>query len=165
MFLIRMAFWLSVVILLLPAGTDEQTNGSEQSPRAVASAGQTINAAVSAVGDIAGLCDRQPQVCRTGSAAWQMFQAKALYGVGLLYDWANGADEAPDAVPPETDRSAGLDARREMPIVLADNADTVHTGTAAPQHRKPSKGPRSRNTLRIDDLIPVWRGPVGHKRA
>jgi len=63
-FLIRAAFWFSLVLLALPLGTG--SNGSDQP-----SVGplQALAAAREAVGDIAGICERKPDVCVTGKSA------------------------------------------------------------------------------------------------
>ncbi|TIW99031.1 DUF5330 domain-containing protein [Mesorhizobium sp.] len=64
-FLIRMAFWFSLVLLALPlnVGSDE--------------AGQALFAAREAVGDIAGICERKPDVCETGKSAMHTIGVRA----------------------------------------------------------------------------------------
>lgn len=170
MYIIRTAFWLSVVILLLPADPNVEENSAEQAQNEQVSATQTLGAALSAAGDIAGLCARQPEVCETGSAAWQTFQSKARYGVELLYDWASGSDPAKD---PENNlegvqTNARLDAHALQSIVVADNTAPVHTGSTDTQRNAPAggkKNPKSQNTLKIEDLIPRWIGPGESTRA
>jgi hypothetical protein len=77
-FLLRAAFWLSLVILLLPADTDS----GDQAPRVTAL--ETLSAAQAAVSDISQFCDRNPDVCVTGGNAFQVFSEKVRYGVKLL---------------------------------------------------------------------------------
>ena len=60
-FLLRMAFWLGLVLLLLPISTSE--DGSRQ-----IGAWQALSAAQSALSDLSGFCDRQPQACAVGGA-------------------------------------------------------------------------------------------------
>jgi hypothetical protein len=85
MFLIRAAFWLSLVVLLLPA--DPQSG--DQAPRV--SAVEALVAARTAVADLATFCDRNGDVCATGSSAFQLFAVKVRYGVHLLQDYFDRA--------------------------------------------------------------------------
>src|ERR1019366_8044026 len=62
-FLLRMAFWLSVVCVLLPSGT------KSTSPEAHIDATQAVTLASAAVSDARGFCDRQPDACVTGHKA------------------------------------------------------------------------------------------------
>ncbi len=89
MFLIRAAFWLSVAILFIPA--NPQTG---EAPRVT-----VVNALLAAkvtIGDLSGFCDRNPDVCVTGSAAFDLFAQKAENGVRMLYDYLN-EPKKPDA--------------------------------------------------------------------
>ncbi len=71
-FLIRMAFWFSLVLLALPlnVGSDEK---GHQSVGPI----QALFAAREAVGDIAGICERKPDVCETGKSAMHTITARA----------------------------------------------------------------------------------------
>ncbi len=165
MYIIRTAFWLSVVIMLLPADTDTPESQVEQSQNEQLSATETIGAALSAAGDIAGLCARQPEVCETGSAAWHTFQSKARYGVELIYDWANG-EEAGDEAGEQTNAHYNTDLPHA--IVVAENTAPVHTGSTDQPRITPAGGKKdekSQNTLKIEDLIPQWNGPGANTRA
>ncbi len=93
MFLIRAAFWLSLVVFLLPA--DPQTG--EQAPRVTAM--QALVAAQSTVADLSGFCDRNADVCTTGGDVFQVFTDKVRYGVHLLKDYL---DPAPTAASSDT---------------------------------------------------------------
>ncbi|BCP52779.1 hypothetical protein K32_13960 [Kaistia sp. 32K] len=84
MFLIRAAFWFSVVVLLIPG----DPNSGTDAPRVGAI--DALVAAQGAVSDLAGMCERQPDVCSSGGAALAAFGAKARYGVGLLYNAVDG---------------------------------------------------------------------------
>ena len=87
-FLLRTAFWLSVVVLLLPA--------SPSSPGASGpSAAEEMLAANAAVTDMRHFCSRQPDACAVGSQALNQFGHKAQTGAKLLYDFLTeklGAD-------------------------------------------------------------------------
>lgn len=91
MFLLRAAFWLSVVILLLPA--DEQSG--EDAPRVTAFA--AIAAVGATVSDLSQFCTRQPDVCATGGAAFQVFAEKMIGAAEQLFDrFGGGTGEAGD---------------------------------------------------------------------
>ena len=92
-FLIRAAFWLSLVIMLLPA--DSETG--DKAPRV--SAFETISAAGAAVSDISQFCNRNPDVCVTGGSAFQVFGEKVRYGVKLVYGYFG--DKKPAEEPAE----------------------------------------------------------------
>jgi hypothetical protein len=89
MFLIRAAFWFSVVVLLIPG----DPNSGSKAPRV--SAIDAILAAQGAVSDLAGMCERQPEVCSNGGAALAAFGAKARYSASLFYSVFEGSEPAP----------------------------------------------------------------------
>ena len=60
-FLLRMAFWLTIVCVLLP-GTGEKT----QSPEAKIDAVQAMTFAGAAVSDMRGFCERNAEACVVG---------------------------------------------------------------------------------------------------
>ena len=103
MFLIRAAFWLSVVVMLIPA--DPQTG--VEAPRVGAI--EAIVAARTAVADISAFCDRNPAACRTGGSAFRVFAAKARYGARLLTDNFGADDPAREAVAAAPDDGAWRD--------------------------------------------------------
>lgn len=95
MFLVRSAFWLTLVILLIPA--DPETGDA---PRVtVANAVMAVQATVA---DLSGFCGRNPDVCATGSAAAQIVAEKTGDGIDLILRTISG-----DAVEPTEER--GID--------------------------------------------------------
>ena len=60
--LVRMAFWLSVVIALLPMPSSQQETSASQ-----VGAIDALSAASAAVSDIRQFCVRQPGACAAGS--------------------------------------------------------------------------------------------------
>ena len=93
MFLIRAAFWLSLVVLLLPA--DPRTGEAPPSVSAI----EALAAARTAVADISAFCDRNGEVCATGSTAFQVFAHKVRYGVHILRDYFDDVPEdGPDTL-------------------------------------------------------------------
>lgn len=83
MFLLRTAFWLSMVVVLLPG--DPETG--EDAPRV--SAFQALSAAQLAAHDLSNFCVRNPDVCETGGAAFSVFADKVRYSARQLYGYFN----------------------------------------------------------------------------
>jgi len=82
-FLIKAAFWLTIVVLFLPAGAGKDREAS----RAQVSPIEALGAAQAAVEDASGFCSRQPDACQVGSQAFQTFGEKAQNGAKLLYEF------------------------------------------------------------------------------
>ncbi len=77
-FLIRMTFWFSLVLLFLPLDTGAGRNEPAVGPI------QALLAAREAVGDIAGICDRKPEVCEVGASAFHTIAGRAREGTRLV---------------------------------------------------------------------------------
>jgi Family of unknown function (DUF5330) len=88
MLIIRAAFWLSVVVLLIPGSP--QTD--DQAPRVTVF--EAVTAASAAVTDMTGFCGRNPDVCTTGGAAFRVFADKVRNGTHMLYDFFGKHDTA-----------------------------------------------------------------------
>ena len=106
-----------------------------------------LEVATNTFSDLASFCARQPSVCETAGFVAHKLELKAKYGVRLIYDWANEAS-TPSAVQPE----------------IANGSDPIETGSMklASAKRLPQN---SQSTLRLNDLIPVWRGPASAKTS
>ncbi len=63
-FLLRMAFWLGLVLVLLPT---DKSSDSDKGPQIGAS--EAISAATAAVSDMSQFCTRQPAACEVGGQA------------------------------------------------------------------------------------------------
>jgi hypothetical protein len=87
MFLLRSAFWLTIVILLIPADPD-----TGEAPRVTLV--NAVSAVRATVADFSGFCDRNPDVCLTGSAAIQLVGEKAEDGIELIYHYLGGTGES-----------------------------------------------------------------------
>jgi hypothetical protein len=83
-FLLRMAFWLGLVVLLLPTGHSSSDSGATEP-----SAAEAVSAAGAAVADIRQFCDRRPEACTVGAQAAAAFGHKARAGAKMLYDFLN----------------------------------------------------------------------------
>ena len=80
MFLIRTAFWLGIIILLLPTDSKQQ--------------GEVYGTAQAAVKDVTGFCDRNPDACAKGMDVFQMFVQKAEFGFEMLMGFVENKDVA-----------------------------------------------------------------------
>lgn len=78
-FLIRGAFWFSLVLLALPLG-----GGNDETPSVGAL--QALIAAREAVGDVAGICERKPEVCETGRHAMHTIGVRAREGARIAFE-------------------------------------------------------------------------------
>lgn len=79
-FLLRMAFWLGLVLVLLPR---DATPESDKLPQVGAS--QAISAATAAVSDMTQFCTRQPAACEVGGQAAAVIGHRAQDGARKLY--------------------------------------------------------------------------------
>jgi hypothetical protein len=79
-FLLRMAFWLGLVLVLLPR---EKTPESEKLPQIGAS--EAVSAATAAVSDVGQFCKRQPAACEVGGQAATVIGQRAQDGARKLY--------------------------------------------------------------------------------
>jgi uncharacterized protein DUF5330 len=80
-FLLRMAFWLCVVCVLLPSG------GKSTAPDANIDATQAVTLASAAVSDVRGFCERQPDACVVGGKVAVAIGHKAEAGARTIYDF------------------------------------------------------------------------------
>jgi hypothetical protein len=88
MFLIRSAFWLTLVLLILPVNWEEA--GIAEGPGTF----ETLAAVQTVFADVRGFCDRNAQACLTGAATVDVLRQKAVYSAGLVQGWlASPQDE------------------------------------------------------------------------
>jgi hypothetical protein len=77
-FLLRMAFWIGLVCVLLPGGSDK--------PAVKIDTASAVTAAGAAVTDMRGFCERQPQACEVGGQVAVAIGHKAEAGARTLYE-------------------------------------------------------------------------------
>src|SRR5689334_4601145 len=89
-FLIKAAFWLSIVVLLLPSG-EKRENAAQAGAAATTqvSATEAVSAASAAMSDMRHFCSRQPDACAVGSQAAVALGQKAQAGAKMLYEFLN----------------------------------------------------------------------------
>jgi hypothetical protein len=75
-----MAFWLGLVLVLLPR---EKTPESEKLPQVGTS--EAVSAATAAVSDMSQFCKRQPAACEVGGQAATVIGQRAQEGARKLY--------------------------------------------------------------------------------
>ncbi|ESW83176.1 DUF5330 domain-containing protein [Mesorhizobium sp. M0751] len=92
-FLIRAAFWFSLVLLALPLGV-----GADDAGRESVGPLQALFAAREAVGDIAGICERKPDVCETGKSAMHTITARARETAKIAAAMLDDKAAEPDTV-------------------------------------------------------------------
>jgi hypothetical protein len=80
-FLLRVTFWLSIVLVLLPSADYQR---KDQGPRI--GAAEAVSAATAAVSDMSGFCTRQPEACEVGGQAAVAFGQRAQAGARYLFD-------------------------------------------------------------------------------
>lgn len=116
-FLLRAAFWLSLVILLIPADPAETPPAGQA--RTVSTL-EAIGAAHSTFEDLKGFCDRNAVACETGKAALDGFGAKARTGVRWVYEQLDGKERATTgSTLPATRTTRGFDVPLPAPRPLS----------------------------------------------
>jgi len=85
-FLVKTAFWLAIVLILLPTGGAK--DGEIRTEQQV-SASEAVSDASAAVSDMRGFCARQPDACTVGSQIAVALGHKAQAGAKMLYELLN----------------------------------------------------------------------------
>ena len=136
-FLLRAAFWVSLVLILIPTG------GSKTAPKEpTIGAAEAASAASAAVADLSHFCKRQPDACAVGSQAATVLVHKAQAGATMLYQYF-------------TERGAVGDNAVVTGSIGGKGAKIV---PAAWSHH-------SQDTLTAADRQPAWQAPVTRKDA
>ncbi len=82
-FLLRLGFWLTVILVCLPSG------GSQTPSKVNISAGDAITAAAAAMSDVKQFCGRQSDACVVGSQVAAALGQRAQAGAKMLYEFLN----------------------------------------------------------------------------
>jgi hypothetical protein len=131
MFLIRLAFWLGLVVLLLP--TDERQQA------------KLYGTAVSTVERVTTFCDRNAQLCSASVDFWATFLRKAEFGARIVGDLISSGGRKDGPMPAVNVVPAPAPA--PVPAELRQRSQ--------PRLHAPAQG-----TLTPTDLSPAWRGNV-----
>ncbi|HEV3396255.1 MAG TPA: DUF5330 domain-containing protein [Xanthobacteraceae bacterium] len=81
-FLLKLAFWLTIVVLLMPSERAQQG-----APPPQIATGDAVSATGAVVSDMRQFCVRQPDACAVGSQALVEFGYKAQAGAKMLYEF------------------------------------------------------------------------------
>ena len=140
-FLLRMAFWLGVVLVLLPTGAAQRSPSTSE-----INASEAISAASATVGDMRGFCPRQPEACTVGSQVATAIGYKAQAGAKMLYDVLS------EAMAP-----------RETGSVSRHTVAGTSPATKACVGANPGRAYFAEH-LTPADLAPSWRGTAAAQR-
>jgi hypothetical protein len=141
-FLLRLAFWLGLVLVLLPR---DKTPDSEKLPQI--SVSDAVQAATAAVSDMSQFCKRQPAACEVGGQAATVIGARAQDGARKVYQSI-------------TDKKAPEGAKDNVKDNTKDKKAPDHTGSIglADAGEPAAAEIAPRDTLSADDLAVEWRG-------
>jgi Family of unknown function (DUF5330) len=142
-FLLRLVFWLGLVLVLLPR---DKTPDAEKLPQI--SVSDAVQAATAAVTDMGQFCKRQPAACEVGGQAATVIGVRAQDGARKVYQSitdkkpAEAAKDNPAKDSPKDKKAPDHTGS----IGVADNAEPAAIDSAP------------RDTLSADDLAVEWRG-------
>jgi hypothetical protein len=130
---VKAAFWIVVILLLMPSNAQERYDLYSTAQRTIA--------------DIAGFCYRNPDVCERTSAAAQ----------GIVQKLKNTASTIEDML-----RETGIGAERQPLRPRQDEREYYNRERHGALRGPTSVGSTSSlsaDTLTPEDLRPAWRGP------
>ena len=128
-FLLRMAFWLGVVCVLLPSST------KSTSPDAQINATEAVTLASAAVSDVRGFCERQPDACVTGGKVATALGHKTEAGARTLYEFITKLREKSASA-----EKAGTKGGSEGTLTSTDMAPAWHAPVPLPPRRDARDG-------------------------
>ncbi len=135
-FLLRMAFWLGVVCLLLPSGGSKST-----SPDTQVNAREAVTLASAAVSDARGFCDRQPLACQVGSKVAVALGHKVEAGARTLYEFITASLSGKSASPDNK-------IAKMLPVSAPGDGTLTATDLQAPWHAPVPLPPRREPRIR-----------------
>jgi hypothetical protein len=155
-FLLRLTFWLGLVLVLLPR---DKTPESDKLPQVGAS--EAVQAATAAMSDMSQFCKRQPAACEVGGQAATVIGQRAADGARKVYGIITDKVEKSDKTdkPDQADKPHKLD--KKTPGDRSDRKAPDHTGSIGDvaDAEQVSVVEAPRDTLTADDLAVEWRPP------
>ncbi|MGJ4891146.1 DUF5330 domain-containing protein [Bradyrhizobium sp. HKCCYLR20261] len=146
-FLLRMAFWLGLVLVLLPR---EKSPDTDKLPQI--NAHEAVQAATAAVSDMSQFCKRQPQACEVGGQAATVIGHRAQEGARKIYQIITDK--------PETTEKPGDKFIGPVKPASLDKRGNDHTGSIdAPVAEEVPSNEAPADTLSSDDLTAEWQLP------
>ena len=128
---VKAAFWIVVILLLMPTNAQERYDLYSTAQRTIA--------------DISGFCYRNPDVCERTSAAAQGIVEKLKNTASTIEDMLRETGIGADRQPQRRDEREYYDRQRHG--ALRSPASVGSTSSL------------SADTLTPEDLRPAWRGP------
>jgi hypothetical protein len=138
-FLLRITFWLGLVLVLLPR---DKTPESDKLPQI--GAADAVQAATAAVSDMTQFCKRQPAACEVGGQAATIIGQRAQDGAKKIYQIIN--DKKEQITNEKNDKPDKKAPDHTGSITVAGEGDAAATQPP-------------RDTLTQDDLALEWHGP------
>lgn len=129
-FLLRLAFWVGLVLVLLPR--DKAPEQDKAAPQINAS--EAVSAATAAVSDMTQFCKRQPAACEVGSQAATVIGQRAQGGARKLYQIITDKPDKSDKRAPD------------------------HTGSIGGMESAEAAQSEAHDTLTPDDMQVEWQG-------
>ena len=144
MFLIRASFWVLVLILLLPTDETQQN--------------RIYGTAQTAVNDLVGFCDRNPQTCVRSQEAFEVLVQKAKYGAQMVMNLVD--EQTTSAVRNPVSEDDGI----AQPVPMPSDSPVMSNGSVMPVPAAPLEpmtwdASTSQDTLNPDDRVATWDGP------
>lgn len=135
-FLLRMAFWLTVVCVLLPSGGTQST-----APDAQIDAAQAASLAGAAVSDMRGFCGRQPDACAVGGKVAVAIGHKAEAGARTIYEFiSTKLNEKSAPAEKTTVKLVPASTAGQGTLTAADMAPAWHAPVPLPPRREARAG-------------------------
>lgn len=125
-FLLRLAFFLGLVLMLLPSG-----GAQRGAPQSEVGATDAVSAAADAVHDARGFCTREPSACTIGAKLAAAMGRRVQAGARMVYHLATGAAARHQETGPDADREDRAGRTR----AAAPSASTLPAREAAPARR------------------------------
>jgi hypothetical protein len=134
MFLIRTGFWLLVLVLLLPTDEGQQN--------------EIYGTAQTAMNDVVGFCDRNPQTCTKGQDAFGLLVQKAQYGAQMVMNLVESQTQ-----------TEIFDNNFSQPVAMPSDSGVMPVPAAAPLETATWDASASQDTLSPEDREAAWGGP------
>ena len=130
LFLLRLAFWILVICLLLPGAPQDNQ--------------RLLTSAQKTVADVRGFCARNPDVCDDARSGMTIMLAKLKSGADLLQTWLSRDTAKPRG-------GGGMFTNTPAPA----NPPSAPRGYDQPIQIVPRWG----DSLNKSDKVPPWHGP------
>ena len=129
-FLIKTAFWFSLVLILLPVFSSQSSNRTQSNPQVQVS--DAVTAATGAFQYVTSLCSEKPDICVKGGETFTALGYRAREGALVAYEMIDRQLSGKQSDKVAEAAAQSDEAMQPMPPKLAatgDNADNVFTGT------------------------------------